>query len=63
MLMRNKIMILRENEKRDIENEKSNLKCQVGTMGFSNASLEYLNYPTQVESKLLQHVCHDKKKS
>ena len=30
-------------------------------MGFSNASLEYLNYPTQVESKLLQHVCHDKK--
>ena len=59
--MRNKIMILRENEKRDIENEKPNLKCQVGTMGFSNASLEYLNYPTQVESKLLQHVCHDKK--
>ena len=54
-------MILRENEKRDIENEKPNLKCQVGTMGFSNASLEYLNYPTQVESKLLQHVCHDKK--
>ena len=34
---------------------------QVGTMGFSNASLEYLNYPTQVESKLLQHVGHDKK--
>ena len=30
-------------------------------MGFSNASLEYLNYPTQVESKLLQHVGHDKK--
>ena len=50
-------MILCENEKRDIENEKPNLKCQVGTMGFSNASLEYLNYPTQVESKLLQHVC------
>ena len=47
--------------KNDIENEKPNLKCQVGTMGFSNASLEYLNYPTQVESKLLQHVCHDKK--
>ena len=46
--------------KNDIENEKPNLKCQVGTMGFSNASLEYLNYPTQVESKLLQHVCHDK---
>ena len=38
-----------------------NPTCQVGTMGFSNASLEYLNYPTQVESKLLQHVCHDKK--
>ena len=54
-------MVLCEDEKRDIENEKSNLKCQVGTMGFSNASLEYLNYPTQVESKLLQHVCHDKK--
>ena len=30
-------------------------------MGFSNASLEYLNYPTQVESKLLQRVGHDKK--
>ena len=49
--VREKIIKLFVKEKRtDIQRKmrKNHWNFQVGTMGFSNASLEYLNYPTQV---------------